>query len=173
MTQMPACVGGPSRHARGSFLAFAVDIEAAIGDDLEPLRGEARQSLQIATDLACSSCAAQALVSLLLVDTCDDLGGPVMVARRSLHLADSIHETMGVVRALDMLVGALAADGEAAMACASPPPPRAFGVAPATPSTNPDVARTGRQASIAHATPSHRMPSSRNGPPGAGSTTSI
>ena len=104
------------RHARGSFLAFAVDIDAAIGDDLEPLRDDARESLQIATDLHCSSCAAQALVSLSLVDPCDDLGGPVAVARRSLQLADSIDETMGVVRALDMLVGALAADGQAAMA---------------------------------------------------------
>ncbi len=102
------------RHTRGSFLAFAVDIEAAIGDDLDALRGDARESLAIATDLACSSCAAQALVSLQLVDPCADLGGPVAVARRSLQLADSIHETLGVVRALDMFVGALAADGDAA-----------------------------------------------------------
>ena len=101
-----------NRHIRGSFLTSAVDIEAAIGDDLERLRADARESLEIATDLACSSCAAQALVSLLLVDPCDDLGGPVAVARRSLQLADSIHETMGVVRALDMLVGTLAADAQ-------------------------------------------------------------
>ena len=104
------------RHARGSFLSFAVDIEAAMGGDVEPLRGDARESLAIATELACASCAAQALVSLLLVDRCDDLGGPVEAARRSLQLADGIQETMGVVRALDMLVGALAAEGDAAMA---------------------------------------------------------
>ena len=66
--------------------------------------------------MACSSCTAQSLVSLLLVDDCDDLGGPIAVARRSLQLADGIHETMGVIRALDMLVGALAAEGHEAEA---------------------------------------------------------
>jgi hypothetical protein len=49
------------------------------------------------------------LVSLLLVDMCEDLGGPVAAASRSLQLADSIQEAMGVVRAL-------AADGQAASA---------------------------------------------------------
>lgn len=60
--------------------------------------------------MACSSCTAQSLVSLLLVDDCDDLGGPLAAARRSLQLTAGIHETMGVIRALDMLVGALAAE---------------------------------------------------------------
>ena len=104
------------RHARGSLLAQAVDLEAAIGGDLDRLRDDARESLEIATGMACSSCTAQALVSLLLVDDCDDLGGRVAVARRSLQLTDGIHETMGVIRALDMLVGALAGDGHEAEA---------------------------------------------------------
>ena len=72
--------------------------------------------MAIATELDCASCAAQALVSLLLVDDCDDLGGPVAVARRSLQLADGIQETMGVIRALDVLVGALAAEADPATA---------------------------------------------------------
>ena len=38
------------RHARGSLLAQAVDIEAAIGGDLDRLRGDARESLEIATE---------------------------------------------------------------------------------------------------------------------------
>jgi predicted ATPase len=96
------------RHQRGSFMSFAVDIDAAIGDHLDEARADAREALAIATDLACASCAAQALVSLLLVDHCDDLGGPVAAARRSLHLAHGINETMGVIRALDMLVVAFA-----------------------------------------------------------------
>ncbi len=104
------------RHQRGSFMTFAVDIDAAIGDNLEQARGDAREALDIATDLACSSCTAQALVSLLLVDRCEDLGGPVTVARRSLWLAHDIHETMGVMRALDMLVGALVDEGRDEMA---------------------------------------------------------
>ncbi len=104
------------RHQRGSFMTFAVDIDAAIGDNLDRAQRDAREAFEIATDLACSSCAAQALVSLLLVDRCVDLGGPIAVARRSLQLAHGIRETMGVVRALDMLVGAFADEGHDAMA---------------------------------------------------------
>ncbi len=104
------------RHNRGSFMTYAVDIDAAVGDNREQARCDAREALEIATDLACSSCVAQALVSLLLVDRCEDLGGPVAVARRSLQLAHGIGETMGVIRALDMLVGAFAAEGHDTMA---------------------------------------------------------
>jgi predicted ATPase/DNA-binding SARP family transcriptional activator len=104
------------RHVRGSFMTFAVDIDAAIGDHLDQAQRDAREALEIATDLACPSCAAQALVSLLLVDRCEDLGGPIPVARRSLRLAHSIGETMGVIRALDMLVGAFGDEGHAAIA---------------------------------------------------------
>ncbi len=104
------------RHGRGSFLTFAVDIDAAIGDHLDRARADAREALDIATELACASCHAQALVSLLLVDRCDELGGPVATARRSLRLAHGIRETMGVTRALDMLVVALVAEGQPAAA---------------------------------------------------------
>ncbi|MET0325285.1 MAG: BTAD domain-containing putative transcriptional regulator [Ilumatobacteraceae bacterium] len=107
---------GLDRHTRGSLLAQAVDLEATIGGDLDRLRGDARESLEVATEMTCSSCTAQSLASLLLVDDCDDLGGPVAVARHSLRLADGIHETMGVIRALDMIVGALAAEGHEAEA---------------------------------------------------------
>ena len=152
------------RHTRGSFLSFAVDIEAAMGGDVEQLRGDARESLAIATELACSSCAAQALVSLLLVDDCDDLGGPVAVARRSLQLADSIQETMGVIRALDMLVGALAADGDAATAVRVAAATDRCAVAPATPSTNPDGAPTvARGLDAARSDPHRRRSSTRSG----------
>ena len=115
------------------------------------------ESLEIATGMACSSCTAQSLVSLLLVDDCDDLGGPIAVARRSLQLADGIHETMGVIRALDMLVGALAAEGrECGWRCAWPRHRPRCDVAPATPSPNQDDGRSARPGSIAPAPASPR-----------------
>ena len=143
-----------------------------MGGDVERLRGDARESLAIATELACASCAAQALVSLLLVDRCDDLGGPVEAARRSLQLADGIQETMGVVRALDMLVGALAAEGDAAMAVrvaaathAAAPPHRLRRTRTRT--SRPP--RAGPRASPAH--PSPPSSSTGSGWRAAGSTT--
>ena len=107
------------------------------------------RAFEIATDLACSSCAAQALVSLLLVDRCVDLGGPIAVARRSLQLAHGIRETMGVVRALDMLVGAFADEGHEAMAARVRAPPTPCGASPATPSTSRDDTRFAESDSTA------------------------
>jgi hypothetical protein len=123
-------------HLFGALQSIAADFGAANGD-LDRSASEARESVAIAQRVSCASCESQALASLVLVDSCEDMGGQVTVARRAVQLANGIGEVFNVLCAFETLVGALATAGEVEdvvlLAAATSTVRRATGFAPVLP----------------------------------------
>jgi predicted ATPase len=101
------------RHLYGAWLSFGADFAFAAGD-MGAARSEAFESLDIAREVACVSCESQALSSVVLLGDSDDRGGAVGRARRAVELAAGIRETFNVIEGMNVLVAALASDGQMA-----------------------------------------------------------
>src|SRR5258706_6405106 len=124
------------RHLYGAWLSFSADFAFA-GGDMVAARSEAFESLDIAREVACASCESQALSSVVLLGDSDDRGGAVGRARRAIELAAGIRETFNVIEGMNVLVAALASDGQMAdaviLAAATSSLRTATGFAPAMP----------------------------------------
>jgi hypothetical protein len=101
------------RHLYGAWLSFGADFAFAAGD-MGAARSEAFESLDMAREVACVSCESQALSSVVLLGDSDDRGGAVGRARRAVELAAGIRETFNVIEGMNVLVAALASDGQLA-----------------------------------------------------------